>query len=108
MDLKPIGSVVRIKDAQDKVMIIGHSRRNPMDHTQIYDYLGVKYPEGYDGRRAVLFNDDMIDESFNSGYQDQDAIFNTMVAGEKLDMWHAEADKLKKRLEKSAENKVED
>ena len=45
-NLLPIGSVVLLKDATKKLVIIGILQVNPSEN-KIYDYLGVPYPEGY-------------------------------------------------------------
>ena len=50
-NLLPIGSVVLLKDATKKLVIIGILQVNPSEN-KIYDYLGVPYPEGYGERRG--------------------------------------------------------
>lgn len=45
-DLLPIGSVIALKDAQKKLMIIGLSMQREGDD-KVYDYVGVPFPEGY-------------------------------------------------------------
>ena len=47
-DLLPIGSVVLLKEATKKLVIIGVLQVNPNEN-KIYDYLAVPYPEGYIG-----------------------------------------------------------
>lgn len=74
-DLLPIGSVVLLKNAQKKVVIIGIM---PIKHTEsgvdvAYDYVGVPYPEGYIGQEAVmLFNYDSIAEIIFNGYSNDE------------------------------------
>ena len=79
----PIGSVVRLKDAKKKLVIMGVM---PVKHTfngtdVAYDYLGVPYPEGYMNRdTGLLFNHDKIDEIVFMGYanEERDLFVNTM------------------------------
>ena len=52
--LLPIGSVVLVKEAEKKLMIIGIIQKN--SDTQ-YDYSAVLYPEGYvDAEHFYMFN----------------------------------------------------
>ena len=46
--LLPAGSVVLLKNATKKLIIIGVLQVNAKEN-KIYDYLGVPYPEGYIG-----------------------------------------------------------
>lgn len=74
-ELLPIGSVVRLKDAKKKIVIMGVM---PMKHTPegtdiIHDYLGVPYPEGYLTKETgLLFNHEKIDEIVFRGYTDHE------------------------------------
>lgn len=53
-----IGSVVRVKDAEKDLMIIGIMQRSEKG---VFDYLGVLYPEGYlDAEHVYLFNHEDI------------------------------------------------
>ena len=45
-DLLPVGSIVLLKDATKKLMIIGILQVNQKEK-KMYDYLGVPYPEGF-------------------------------------------------------------
>ena len=67
--LLPIGSVVLLKDATKKLVIIGILQVNPGEN-KIYDYLGVPYPEGYVGSdNNFLFNHSDINDIIFSGYE---------------------------------------
>ena len=67
-NLLPIGSVVLLKDATKKLVIIGILQVNPSEN-KIYDYLGVPYPEGYVGSdNNFLFNHSDINDIIFSGY----------------------------------------
>lgn len=61
-NLLPIGSVVLLKDATKKLVIIGILQVNPSEN-KIYDYLGVPYPEGYvSSDNNFLFNHSDIND----------------------------------------------
>ena len=67
-DLLPVGSVVLLKDATKKLMIIGILQVKP-DEDTVYDYLGVPYPEGYVGaENNFLFNHADINDLIFKGY----------------------------------------
>ena len=74
-ELLPVGSVVLLKDAMKKLVIIGVM---PVKHTEngkdvAYDYIGVPYPEGYLGQEsAMLFNHDSIAEISFMGYSNDE------------------------------------
>lgn len=66
--LYPIGSVVKLKNAEKELMIIGIL---PINEDIQYDYLAVLYPEGYINDKYVfLFNHDDILEVKYLGYMD--------------------------------------
>lgn len=74
-ELLPVGSVVLLKDAKKKVVIMGIMQiKNVENGEQLaYDYMGVPYPEGYMGTEtALLFNRDNIQEVFFKGYQNEE------------------------------------
>ena len=55
MVLLPIGSVVQLKEAEKRLMIIGILQKNGDGKT--YDYMGCPYPEGVlDSESMFLFN----------------------------------------------------
>ncbi|OUN99638.1 hypothetical protein B5F98_00200 [Pseudoflavonifractor sp. An44] len=67
-DLLPVGSVVLLKDATKKLMIIGIMQVKP-EENKVYDYLGVPYPEGYVGSdNNFLFNHTNINDVIFTGY----------------------------------------
>lgn len=71
-DLLPVGSVVFLKSAVKKVMVIGIKQRNQQNNTT-YDYVGVLYPEGYINNK-VLFNfnhEDVMDIVYR-GYENSE------------------------------------
>jgi len=74
-DLLPIGSVVLLKNAQKKIVIIGLApiKHTPSGEDIAYDYMGVPYPEGYVGAEsAMLFKHDNIEEITFKGYSDKE------------------------------------
>ena len=67
-DLLPIGSVVLLKDATKKLVIIGVLQVNA-EQNKMYDYLAVPYPEGYLGLDNIyLFNQGDINDIIFRGY----------------------------------------
>lgn len=67
-DLLPIGSVVLLKDATKKLVIIGVLQVNA-EQNKMYDYLAVPYPEGYLGSdNNYLFNHGDINDIIFRGY----------------------------------------
>ena len=71
----PIGSVVRLKDATKRIMIIGFyvKSESDIDNNKIYDYVGCLYPEGMiDSKTNLLFNHDQIEEVYALGFTDDE------------------------------------
>lgn len=66
--LYPIGSVVKLRNAEKELMVIGIL---PTNEDVQYDYLAVLYPEGYINDKYVfLFNHNDILEVKYLGYMD--------------------------------------
>lgn len=79
-DFLPVGSVVLLKGANKKLMIIGILQVNPTQR-KIYDYLGVPYPEGFMGAdNNFLFNHEDINDIIFVGYTnpERDIFLKTM------------------------------
>ncbi|MBE6758934.1 MAG: DUF4176 domain-containing protein [Ruminococcaceae bacterium] len=71
-DYLPIGTVVLLRKAIKKVMVIGimPSRMTGESLVNEYDYLGVTYPEGFINNDALLlFNHDQILDVVFEGYR---------------------------------------
>ena len=69
-DLLPIGSVIWLKDAERPLMIFGVKQENSDTH-EVYDYIGVIYPEGNMGPDSqFLFMHDDIEKVVFRGYED--------------------------------------
>ena len=68
----PIGSVVLLKEATRKVVIIGYTVIEE-GSTEIWDYLGCAYPIGVIGMdKNLLFNRDQIDKVVFKGFLDEE------------------------------------
>lgn len=68
INLLPIGSVVLLKDATKKLMIIGIMQVKEIEN-KTYDYLAVPYPEGYLGQDTnFLFDHEDINDIIFLGY----------------------------------------
>lgn len=69
----PIGSVVILEGGTKKIMITGFCSISEMDRTQVYDYSGCIYPEGYlSSNQICLFNHDQIEKVFFAGYESEE------------------------------------
>lgn len=70
--LLPIGSVVILKEAKKRVMIIGRIQKS---QGEIFDYSSCLYPEGYiKSDQLILFNNSDIDKIFFVGFQDEEEV----------------------------------
>lgn len=69
----PIGTVVLLKNAKKRVMIIGYCKYKMGDDTTIYDYAGCVYPEGFmSPETTALFNHDQIERVYALGFQNEE------------------------------------
>jgi len=71
-DYLPIGTVVLLRKAIKKIMIVGimPSRMTGNSIVNEYDYLGVTYPEGFiNNDTLLLFNHDQILDVVFEGYR---------------------------------------
>lgn len=79
MKLLPIGTVVKLEDIEQFVMIIG--RMVTSADKREFDYIGVPYPVGYLGDEKVLcFNHEKVVEEMHRGYMTE----SELVLREKL------------------------
>ena len=66
----PLGSVVTLKNAQKKIMIIG---RYQVSDDVLYDYSGVLFPEGYlKQNQLYVFNNEDVDAIYYMGMQNEE------------------------------------
>ena len=71
----PIGTVVLLKDAKKRVMILSYLifPTGEAKHKEMYDYGGCAYPEGViDSKVGIGFNHDQIEEIVHMGLADDD------------------------------------
>ena len=69
-NLLPCGSVVLLKEAKKKLMIVGVLMNN---NGVKYDYIGVFFPEGYiDSSRMFVFNHEDIEKVEFIGYMNSE------------------------------------
>lgn len=65
-NLLPVGSVVRVKEAEKNLMVIGILMENAGN---TYDYAAFLHPEGYiDEEHLYLFNHEDVEEVLFIGY----------------------------------------
>lgn len=70
--LLPIGSVVRLKDGEQKLMITGMYTQNN-GKGQIYDYIAVLYPYGFTSNdEQYMFKHEDIEEVFFVGFDNEE------------------------------------
>ena len=68
----PIGSVVLLKNAKKRVMVMGFAVKGD-NSDKVYDYAGCLYPEGLiKSDETLLFDHDQIDKLFYIGYIDNE------------------------------------
>lgn len=71
----PIGSVVLLKGATKRMMILGYCRYKAGDQTKLYDYCGCSYPEGFlSPDQTAVFDHDQIEQIYALGYQNDKQI----------------------------------
>ena len=79
--LLPIGSVVLLKNATHRLMIIGYGAIKFAKPNILFDYWGCMYPEGqFESERHIIFNHQDILKVYGEGYSDdEEKQFRTRV-----------------------------
>lgn len=75
----PLGTIVLLKEASKKMMIIGYC---PVTQdNKMFDYSGCLWPEGVIGSdKSLLFNHDQIGQIFSEGFKNEETIeFNNKI-----------------------------
>lgn len=69
----PLGTVVLLKEAKKRIMIIGFAAVSAETENKVFDYIGCLYPEGVlSSDKNLLFNHEQIDKIYYMGYSDED------------------------------------
>lgn len=69
----PLGSVVLLKEAKKRIMVIGFMGRAQETGDKTFDYIGCLYPEGIlSSDKNLMFNHDQIDKIFYLGLVDDE------------------------------------
>lgn len=69
----PIGSIVRLKGGNKRLMILGYCKKGVANQEEIFDYAGCTYPEGFlSADQTIIFNHDMIERIYALGYQNEE------------------------------------
>lgn len=70
----PVGTIVKLKDATKRLMIIGFCMESKLDDKmESFDYVGCLYPEGFiDSKHIPLFNHDQIEKIYNDAFTDDE------------------------------------
>lgn len=67
----PIGTVLMLKNGKKRVMVAGYKGMSPDRPDEIYDYIGVLFPEGIiDINQTLLFNHEQIEQVSHYGLVD--------------------------------------
>ncbi len=78
----PIGSVVLLKGASKKVMIIGLKHKQ-QDSEKVWDYLACLYPEGIvDVNKLYFFDSEQVECLYFIGFQDTEGLLWTQKVKE--------------------------
>ena len=68
-----IGSVVLLKGAKKRIMVVGFAATSEETKDKVFDYIGCLYPEGIiDSSKNLLFDHDQIDKIYALGYKDEE------------------------------------
>ncbi len=72
-EVYPLGTVVRLKKGQRKLMIISRvPLMNDNGTIGYFDYAGCLVPEGVNGQQSFFFNYEDIDEVIQLGYKGEE------------------------------------
>ena len=71
--LLPIGSIVKVKGMEQRMMVYGVLQKGKATGDRVFDYIAVPYPEGiHDSRLSIGFNHSEVEEVVFRGYEDKD------------------------------------
>lgn len=71
----PIGTVVLLKDAKKRGMILGYQRKLANGDDHVYDYCACPFPEGYiSPRQTFVFDHSQIDRIIYMGFQNSEEV----------------------------------
>lgn len=69
----PLGSVVILKGAKKRIMIIGFVAQSQQTGNKVFDYMGCLYPEGVlNTEQSLLFDHEQIDKIYYIGLSDNE------------------------------------
>ncbi len=69
-DILPLGSIVKIKNLDDKLMIVGVDQ---LVDGENYNYVAFIHPYGYAGvKKIISFNAHVIEKVYFEGYRDEE------------------------------------
>ena len=71
----PLGSVVLLKNATKRIMIIGYAATAKENPDKVWDYVGCVYPEGQlSSEKSLLLMHEDIAQIYAIGYSDDETI----------------------------------
>ena len=84
-NILPIGSIVRLNNGQQKLMITSRGALYNNEGTIGYfDYSGCIYPMGQTNQQVFFFNQENISEVLFKGYSDEDEVQYCQIYKEQI------------------------
>lgn len=69
----PVGTVVMLKGAKKRIVIVGFCSISGKDKSKVFDYSGCLFPEGLiSSEQTLLFNHDQIEKIYHLGLMDEE------------------------------------
>lgn len=96
-----LGTVIKLKDADKKLMIIGYlPMEKDVNDNMLFDYVGCLYPEGLVSiDNTFMFNHDKIEEVYNDPFEDEESkSFLMYLKRIEMDIFQIGATRLKKSV----------
>lgn len=70
-----LGTILYLKNGTQKVMVISRNALLEVkQEKQLFDYVGCKYPTGFNPKTMIYFNEENIDTIIFKGYEDEEEI----------------------------------
>ena len=74
MDYLPLGTILRLKNAEKKIMVIGYRPYDPYSLNDGGDLSAVPYPEGLlSSEKIIMFREEDIDSIYRYGILDEES-----------------------------------
>ena len=74
-NILPIGTVVKLKDINTKIIICGYCSESENESKYVWDYSGFGFPLGYTNPNMIVsFDSDQIETIITYGFQDEEQL----------------------------------